>query len=172
MTGPLVMGFHPSSRGFGWTAFVNPFALHAFGVYDAGKEKNASCLKKLTWLLKRYEPEVLVMEAFGDDSGRAERVRELCRSVVSAAAERSVEVIVLTRADVQRIFSFVGARTREEIAAAVAQHLPALQARLPKKREVWAGEDRRMSLFAAAALVLAHYHNGAAALLDDLRNAA
>jgi len=33
-------------------------------------------------------------------------------------------------------------------------------------------QTKRLSVFCASALVLTHYHNGAAALLDDLRNAA
>jgi len=47
-----------------------------------------------------------------------------------------------------------------------------LRAHLPNKRKLWIGEDKRLSVFGASAVVLTHYHNGAAALLDDLRNAA
>jgi hypothetical protein len=43
---------------------------------------------------------------------------------------------------------------------------------LPDRRKIWDGEDRRLSVFSAAAVVLTHYQNGATAFLNDLRNAA
>jgi len=170
---PLVLGFHPTSRGFGWAAFENPFTLHSFGVYTARGDKNASCLRKVEWLLERLQPEVFVIEAFGKESSvRSERIRRLCLSVVTLAADHGAELAVYTRGDVERTFAKIGARSREEIAAAVAQHLPALRPRLPSPRKPWIGEDKRLSVFCASALALTHYQNGAAALLDDLRNAA
>ena len=85
---PLVFGFHPTSRGFGWAAFENPFTLHSFGVYTARSDKNASCLRKIEWLLERLEPEAFVIEAFDKQSSvRSERIRELCVSVVTLAAD-------------------------------------------------------------------------------------
>jgi hypothetical protein len=117
---------------------------------------------------------VLVIEDFGAESSqRSRRIRKLCLQVVSAAVEYDAEVDCLKRSDVERTFAAIGAKTRDEIAEAVAAHVPTLRVRLPARRRTWSdGEDKRRSVFAAAALVLAHYHNGAAALLDDLRNAA
>jgi hypothetical protein len=172
-TRPLVLGLHPTSRGFGWAVFENPFTVHSFGIYTARRDKNTGCLKRLTWLLKRFEPEVLVLEAFSrDGSMRSERIRDLCRSFGTLAKEHSADLAIYRRLDVQNCFAYVKAITRDEIAAAVADHLPALQAHLPKRRTSWDSEDKRLSLFAAAALVLTHYQNGAAALLEDMRNAA
>lgn len=170
---PLVLAFHPTSRGFGWAAFENPFTVHSFGVYTARTDKNASCLRKAEWLLERLAPEVFVIEAFDKQSSvRSERIRRLCLSVVTLAAERGAELAVYKRSDVERTFAHVGAKSREEIAAAVARHLPALRPRLPSPRKPWIGEDKRLSVFCASALALTHYQNGAAALLDHLRNAA
>ena len=170
---PLVLGFHPTSRGFGWAVFENPSALHCFGVYTARGDKNAACVRKLVWLLERLKPEVLVLEAFDKHSSlRSERIRRLCLSVVAHAAAQGTDVAVYTRGEVQACFAVVGARSREEIAEAMARHAPALRTHLPEKRKPWMAEDKRLSAFSAAALVLTHYHNGAAALLDDVRNAA
>jgi hypothetical protein len=169
----LVLGFHPTARGFGWAVFENPFKLISHGTYEArGKDKNVGCLKKLGWLLKMCEPEVLVIEAFEKGSARSERIRKLCLAVVSVAAEHGAELDCLKRSDVQVTFEFVGAKTRDEVAEAVAAHVPTLRVHLPSRRKQWNGEDKRLSVFAAAALVLAHYHNGATALLDEKRNAA
>lgn len=172
-TRPLVLGVHPTSRGFGWAVFENPFTLHSFAVYTARGDKNAGCLRKLAWLLKRYEPEAVVLEAFDKESSlRSERIRKLCLLMVALAAEHAAEMAVYSRQDVQRCFSVVEARSREEIAEAVARHLPALRPHLPPKRRPWDSEDKRLAVFTASALVLTHYQNGAAALLDDLRDAA
>ena len=70
------------------------------------------------------------------------------------------------------MFTGVAAHSRDDIAAAISKSVPALGHHLPRRRRQWDGEDRRLSVFTAAALALAHYHNGAAALLDDLRNTA
>jgi hypothetical protein len=171
---PLVLGFHPTSRGFGWAVFESPFKLVSHGTCEPRGGKNSGCLRKLTWLLKVCAPEVLVIEAFDKQSSqRSERIRKLCLAAVAAAAEHNAEVDCLKRSDVQRTFEFVGAKTRDEIAEAVAAHVPTLRTHLPSRRKPFGdGEDKRLSVFAAAALVLTHYHNGAAALLDDLRNAA
>jgi hypothetical protein len=168
-----VLGFHPTSRGFGWVVFENPFKLVSHGTYEARGDKNSGCLRKLTWLLKVCAPEVLAIEAFDKASSqRSERIRKLCLTVVAAAAEHNAEIACLSRSEVQRTFDFVGARTRDDIAEAVANHVPTLRTHLPSRRQPWDGEDKRLSVFAAAALVLTHYCNGATALLNDLRSAA
>ncbi len=170
---PLVLGVHPTSHGLGWAVFESPFAIHSFGVYTARGDKNAGCLRKLARLLAHYEPEAFVLEAFAKDvSLRSERIRKLCLSMVTLAAEHGAELAVYRREDVEKCFSHVKATTRDQIAAAVAEHLPALRVHLPKLRKPWDGEDKRLSVFAASALVLTHYQNGAAAFLEDLRNAA
>jgi hypothetical protein len=171
---PLVLGFHPTARGFGWVVFEDPFKLVSHGVYESkGGSKNTRCLRKFRWLLSVFEPQVLVIETFDKASSmRSERIRKLCLKVVSSAAEADAEIDCLKRSSVQRVFAAVGAKTREEIAAAVAQQIPTLRIHLPKRRKQWDGEDKRLSVFSATALVFAHYENGAAALLDDLRNAA
>ncbi len=169
----LVLGFHPTARGFGWVVFEHPFSLHSSGVYTARGAKNASCLRKLGWLLRQLEPSALVLEAFDKRSSlRSQRIRTLCLDAVNLGAEAGAELAVYSRSDVEKCFGKIGAHTRHEIAAAVAQHVPALLNRLPDRRKIWDGEDRRLSVFSAAAVVLTHYQNGATAFLNDLRNAA
>lgn len=124
-------------------------------------------------LVERFQPETVVLETFDSRSSqRSERVRRLCLSVVSLATLQGIDVAVFTRGDVRSAFGSIGAKTRHEIAEAVARGVPALAHRLPEKRKVWNSEDKRMSIFASAALVLTHYHFGANRLFDDLRDAA
>lgn len=166
---PLTMAFHPTSRGFGWVAFEGPFAPYDWGTVSAKGDKNAVCLRALEKLLNRLQPETLVLEASGRRSSvRSARIDRLCQAATALAADRGADVAVYTRGDIQSCFRTVGARSRQEIAEAVVRHVDALRHRLPSKRRPWDPEDRRMSLFCAAALVLTHYRFSAMLLLDDL----
>lgn len=172
--GPLILGIHPCARGLGWAAFSDPFAVRHHGVYRVGrKNKSASCLKKVAWLFGRVQPEVLVLEAFDTESSlRSQRIRKLCLDIVNLAADCGIEVVVYRRGEVQDAFRILEARTREEIAEAVARHVSALAPYLPGKRKEWVGEDKRLARFCAAALVLTHYHFEARQFLDGLRDTA
>lgn len=153
-----VLGFHPTSRGFGWVLFEGPFTPIDWGLVSAGIDKNASCLRRLERLLDRFAPEALVLEAYDHaTTRRARRIADLCRAVRRAADDRGVETAVYSRAEVREAFAEVGARTRREIAEAVARHCEAIRHRLPRPRRPWESEDARGALFAAAAVGLAHY---------------
>ena len=171
---PLVLGLSPSAEGLGWAAFADPFTVHHHGVYRGSrKHKSASCLKKVAWLLDRLKPEILVLEAFDPEcSDRSRRIIKLLRDIASLAADRGVEFHVYRKDEVQDAFRVVEARTRDEIAEAVSRHVTALAPYLPAKRKAWQGEDRALSRFCAAALVLTHYHFEANQFFDDLRKAA
>lgn len=167
-------GIHPTSRGFGWVLCEGPFTLVESGVFTPLRgDKNAACLRKAEQLIARLRPAEFVLEAFDDErSGRSRRVRNLCLDLVTMAADRQLFIEAHTRDAVRDAFEAVGARTREEVAEAVARHFPALAYRLPKPRKAWMSEDKRLAIFNAAAVVLAHYHNGATALLAERGSAA
>lgn len=165
----LTLAVHPTSRGFGWIAFDGPFNAYDWAFVLAKGEKNLSCLRSIERLFERLKPECLVIEAFErSDSSRADRIARLCRAVVALAVDHGIEVAIYRRGDVQATFASVGARTRDEIAFAVARHVEALRPRLPAKRRPWQSEDKRMALFSAAALVLTHFQLGASRLFDAL----
>ena len=157
MSGDRVLGFHPTSRGFGWVLFEGPFTPIDWGLVSAGADKNASCLRRLERLLDRFAPETLVLEAYDRaTTRRARRIADLCVAVRRAADDRGAETAVYSRADIREAFAEVEARTRREIAEAVARHLEAFRHRLPKPRRPWESEDARGALFAAAAVILTH----------------
>jgi hypothetical protein len=175
MTKPLGLTFaiHATDRGFGYVAFEGPFTPYDWGIVFARGDKNAVCLRKIEMMLDRFAPETLLLEAYGRGTSlRSERIARLYRSIISLAAHRSVNVVVYSRADIKAAFKTVGASTRQEIACAVARHVDAFRHRLPRPRKPWESEDRRMALFSAGALVLAHFRLGAAGLFDDLSEAA
>lgn len=168
----LTLAVYPTTSDFAWVAFENPFLPYDWRVVKTRDRKNERALQIVEKLIRRLNPESLVLEAFESHlSKRSGRIARLCRAIVNLAYARGIEVAVYTRADIQACFAAVGARTRDEVAAAVARHVDAFSYRLPRKRRSWDREQRDMALFSAAALVLTHYHLSAARLLDDLRAA-
>lgn len=158
----LIMGFHPTSRGFGWIVFEDGVRPIDWGLVSARGDKNAVCLKRLEGLLDRFRPDVLVLEAADPErSRRARRIAQLCAAVGEAADARGVETTVYSRADVRTAFAEVRATTRRQIAEAVARHMEAFRHRLPQPRRPWESEAAGESLFAAAALVMTHVRLGA-----------
>lgn len=167
---PLVLGWKPSTHGCAWVAFDSPFSIHDFGQSDARGEKNARCLALLEKLLDRLQPELVVIEAFeGPGTRQSPRVKRLCRAAVTLVRDRGIDVTWLSRAEIQAGFAPIGARTRHEIAAAVARSFEPLRDILPPKRRVWDSSHRRMALFDAASLVVAHYQLGASNLFHELK---
>ena len=160
---------HPTSRGFGWVAFEGPLSPYDWGLVGVKADKNARCIRKVEELFERFLPETLVLEAFERmNSSRADRIARLCRAIHSLATDRGIDVAVYTRRDVKQCFAGVGAVTRDEIAAAVVRHVDALRHWLPKARQPWESEHRRLAVFSAAALVLTHYQRGSAYVLHQL----
>lgn len=165
----LVLAIHPTAHGFGWIAFSGPFTPFDWSIVDAATDKNAVCLRKLERLLDRLRPETIVLEAYRPPHARRSmRVQRLCEALVASGIERRIEVAIYTHADIRACFATVGARTRQEIAEAVARQLEPLRPKLPVGRKPWDGPSRRMGLFSAAALALTHYRLGASTLFEGL----
>lgn len=153
----LVMGFHPTARGFGWVVFEGPFTPLDWGLVAARKDKNTVSLRRLEGLLDRFCPEVLVLEAYDrQTTRRAQRIAQLCEKVRFATDSRGIETAVYSRGEICAAFAEVRAATRRQIAEAVARHVDAFRHRLPPPRRPWESEDSRAALFAAAAVVLTH----------------
>ncbi len=168
----LTLGLHPTARGFGWIVFEGPFTPHDWGVTNATnkkQDKNEYCLRQIEKILVRLRPNALVLEAFeAHASKRQQRIARLGRAIVSLASDHGMEISVYRRGDVRACFAHVGARTRDEIAAAVARHFDALRPRLPASRRAWESEGLAMAMFSAAALVLTHHQLGVPSLLGGL----
>jgi len=157
----LVLGLHPSTRGFGWVLFEKRFAPLDWGVVEKRTgTKNVQCLFAIGQILERYKPDVLSLEDY-ETPPRSPRIRQLCRSVVSTAEGRNIEVCIYGRAEIGGVFAQWNAASRYEIARVIAQRIAPFRARLPKARAAWDNEKPGMSLFNAAAVATAHY------VLDD-----
>jgi hypothetical protein len=166
----LVLGFKPSSHGFAWVAFANPFSIHDWGMSEARGPKNERCLALLERVLDRLNPHLMVLETYeGREACQSARIIRLCTAAAAMARDKGIEVVTFCKNDVQACFVNVGARTRYEIAAAIARSFEVLRHLLPNKRRAWESINRRMALFDAAALVQAHFNLGVSGLFDELR---
>ncbi len=154
-----VLALHPFSRGVAFALFEAPLAPIDWGVKEVrGKRKNARSLEVAKALIDQHQPDVVVLEeCTGPYSRRAQRVHRLLKLIANYAAGQTVEVHTYTRANIRDCFKAVGAKTRYEIAQAIASQVAAFGHRLPPLRKIWMSEDVRMGLFDAASLAMTFY---------------
>ena len=66
-------------------------------------------------------------------------------------------VVRCSRHDILDVFGRLGARSKDDVAAAVARMVPELAPSLPCRRRIWESEHYAMAIFEAAALALTHF---------------
>ena len=148
-----VLAVDPGTRGLGYALFEGPRRLVDWGTKDIRQNKEQMALVKIEELLRRFEPDVLVVEDCAHVSSRRKRkFTLLIGRMLAIARALGVRGHALPLALVYRHFAKCGAQNKQEIASALAQRFAALALRLPPKRKPWQSEDSRMSIFDAAAL--------------------
>lgn len=153
-----VLAIYPTRTGFGWALFDGAVDPADWGVVAIGRHRNKGCLIRIEGLIDRFRPDSLALEAFeGPASRRQDRIRTLCRAIADLANEKSVDANIYSRDDIQARFDEIGAKTRYEIASAIASRFEAFAHNLPPERKIWMPEDPRMGLFNAIAVALTHY---------------
>jgi len=157
---PPILALHATSRGFGFVVMSGPFSLVDWGTREAPRDKNATCLAKLTALLDRYDPHTVVLEDLSDLPRRSARIDRLYRAMAALCHGRSVDLAVFSRKDIHRCYASVGALTWQDIADAVGRQLEPLRALVPPRRKAWQSEVRRMAIFAAAAVAMTYWQLG------------
>jgi hypothetical protein len=155
----LVLAVYPSSRGFAFVFFEGATSPFEWGVKEIkAKHKNSRTLEEIKKLIDRYRPEVIVIEDTTDSgSRRTSRIRKLYRMLSHLAIAEYIDLHRYSRREINACFASVGARTKHEIARAIAAQVPAFAHRIPPFRKPWMSEDPRQSLFDAAALGLTYF---------------
>ncbi len=156
--GPGVRVLAISATGSGWGFFVaeGPASPIDWGTRGFGPRKKRSFLAELRDLLHFYRPAVLVLPSEVDARRSAMAARRL-RLFALLARSSGVKVQRVEDSSVRSGFESFEASTRHGIASAIAEELPELRPRLPRKRKPWMGDDRRMRIFEAAALAFTYY---------------
>jgi Holliday junction resolvasome RuvABC endonuclease subunit len=159
MTKEVVLGVHPTSRGFGFVVMTSPLSPLDWGFRGTlGKQKNAVCLDKIAALLEAHQPDVLAIEdSTAPGARRAARIKRLYRSISTLATDQAVDVQCYQRKAIKECFGDVGATTRYEIAVAIAKRVAAFERLLPPPRKIWMAESPNVSVFSAAALAITYF---------------
>ena len=157
----LLLAVYPTTRGFAYVMFDGPISPFDWAMKDMPpKGKNAATLTAIEKLIERYHPDVLVMEKLKPSGqNRSIRICDLYKAILHLAETHQIEVFRYDRSDVQRWFASVCAKTKPEIAQAIAREIPAFIHRLPPIRKIWMSADRRQSLFDASALALCYFND-------------
>jgi len=155
----LVAAIHLNSRGFGFVLFEGPLAPLDWGAAEArGKEKRETLLARVDALFVRYQPNVIVLQDMSErGTHRPHRIRHLNEAIVEIAEKYGFPVLFFSRAEIRQCFAYMGALTKDTIAAAIAKNIPAFERFLPPPRKLWNSEDARMGIFDAAALALTFF---------------
>jgi hypothetical protein len=152
----LTLSVALTSLGFAFVLFEGPLAPFDWGVSEIiGAKKNDSALRRIQTIIERYHPDTLVIENFS--AQRSERLRALSLGLRHMAVASGMNVCHYDRAAIRRCFASVGARTKYEIAQAIAREIPEIGYRLPPIRKIWMNEDHRQSLFDAASLGITYF---------------
>ena len=109
-------------------------------------------------LLHLFDPKRIVLQSCEGKLSRCTgKIRKLTERIVKLAEKRNIRVLRYAREDIRACFAYYGARTKDEIARAIAKMLPEFEAHVPPMRKLWQSEAYRMPLFDALALMFTHY---------------
>jgi hypothetical protein len=125
------------------------------GVRTCDRSQFDECLGQgFDRILKTYSPSAMIVRGV---TGLATNPRK--RRVATAIRRRSKQynmgIISIRDSVIRSCFGRHGATTKYQIAQCVATLLPELAWKLPHKRKPWESEHYRMSIFDAAAVVIA-----------------
>ncbi len=156
LTKHIILAVAPTSRGFGFVLLSAPATLIDWGVKEIRRDKNRLSAEKIAAMLSVIQPTVVVIENwFHASCRRSERVRLLLGEVAVLAYKNGATAVTYSRRHVRRVFGEQGT-SKDSIAAAIADQVPALRPWLPGRRRIWESEHHSMAIFEAAALAIAH----------------
>ncbi len=154
---PRVLAIDPTTHGFGFAILESPTMPVDWGMPVIRKGDKEKTLARVTALIEQYEPNILAIEE-PKGSRRCQRVQELLEAI-SLIKVKGVTIKRFSTKRLKKVFRAFGAQTKYEIAHAIAKQVPELTSWLPRFRKPWMSEDKRTSIFDAAALALAYFHS-------------
>ncbi len=159
LKGTIVLAIAPTSRGFGYVLFAARTKPVDWGVKEARDDKNRQALIKIEAMFRAIIPTVLVVEdRTHKNCRRSIRVKLLLENIGALADAQGLTVSSYSRRDICRTFGAKG-KSKDAIAAAIVEEVPALRPWLPRRRRIWESEHHSMAIFEAAALGLTHYRH-------------
>ena len=151
-----ILAVAPTTRGFGFAIIEGKEALIDWGCKAIHGDKNTQSVAKVERLIKKYLPEVLVLQdASAEHSRRSPRIKQLSQLLIAVAQLHKIKFALISKAKLSRIFFDKSSGTKHDLATILALRFPELSDQLPPKRRPWTSEDSRMDIFDAVALALA-----------------
>ncbi|HEV2199743.1 MAG TPA: hypothetical protein VGR73_07970 [Bryobacteraceae bacterium] len=120
--------------------------------FPPGISGTETAIERISFLLDLYAPAVVIARRtrhVRDES--SEVAARIFRKIRGELKRRSVRFVVLARRDVREFFSGQGCRSKQEIAAVIADRFDQLKSRLPRRRRAWERERHVMAVFDAIA---------------------
>ncbi len=149
------LGIYIRPRSFGFVVVEGKTILDS-GVRACDHSDFDDCLgHRFGRILSRYHPFAVISLTGGRGPSNARRAA-IKMAINNAAKHASIPIVRISPATLRRYFLKYNVRTKHERAQAVASILPELAWHVPPKRKPWESEARRMSIFGAAAVVIAH----------------
>jgi len=133
---------------------VNPKRLLDSGVRTFASA--AGILKRLEPIVSIFDPDVIIVRCPGQRSlHHRNGVLSFIQIIRIESARQLIPMESMTLDEVKCVFRASG-RTKEHIAATIAQMFPELHWKLPPKRKPWISEGYNMVIFDATATGLAY----------------
>ncbi len=121
-------------------------------------QSGAGHVDRVRRLVSVFQPSVVVLRTIEKGSWRVRPgLRKIIRSIARRLHSAGVPTAHIRDAKVKSTFRQCAAVTKEEIARLIADCFPELAWQLPPRRRPWQSQNRRMSIFDAAALGLAYF---------------
>jgi hypothetical protein len=160
----LVLSVYCNTRGFAFVLFEGSLSPFDWGMREArGPRKLARSLERITKIVERYLPDVIVIQDTSPTgTRRISCIVRLNSAIATLAEARGIRVLAYSRTDVYRAFEHTGFANKQMLAELIAKHIPVFERYVPPPRKPWMSEDSRMGLFDAAALALVFFQSGSA----------
>ena len=153
-----MLSIYLNSRGFGYALFEGFLVPVDWGIKTVEARGMTDSLEKVRLLLHLLQPSVVILQdCEGKLSRCTKRIEKLVNRISALAKTKRIRVYRYSRSDIRECFAYYGARTKDEIARAIAKLLPEFSPRVPPMRKIWMSEDYRMGLFDALSLVFTYH---------------
>lgn len=151
------LGIDPTTRGFAFALIEGECVLDRGERIVAARGKNRRCAEALVKMIRRRQPDVLVLEdCAACGSRRCARVRRLIGSFRSVASELGIPARLVSPRRLREIFAGNARATKHQVAIALGERFPELRIHVPPQRKPWMTEHPRANVFDAIALAAAH----------------
>jgi hypothetical protein len=155
----LTLSIYLNTRGFAFVVFEGHLSPFDWGIREIrGPRKCSRCLLRITQIVDRYAPDVLVVQdTSAHGTQRARWITALNTSITVLAKDRDIAVFAYSREQVRAAFEPYECPNKHSLAELIAKQIPAFERYVPPPRKPWMSEDRRMGIFDAAALGLVFF---------------